>query len=73
MVHNFSSLLSDAWTAAMTARNIMSRFHTTGVYPLDRSAGILPTVDRERDRLDKISGLAYIPLYTPSTEGPATF
>ena len=61
--HNFSSLFSQAWIKAMTPKNIMSGFKTTGVYPPDRNALVLPT---DPENLASKSGLSYIPLFTPA-------
>ena len=39
----FSQLLNSAWHDSMTSKkNIIAGFHTTGVYPTDRYAIILP-------------------------------
>ena len=61
--HNFSSLFSEAWMQAMTPRNIVSGFCTTGVYPIRRNALALP--NEEQTSLCQKTGIAYIPLYTP--------
>lgn len=62
--HNFSSLFSEAWVQALTPRNIISGFRTTGVYPPDRKAIKLPS--EEMPNLAQQTGIAYIPLYTPA-------
>ena len=61
---NFSALFSEAWVQALTPKNILSGFHTTGVYPPDRSAIKLPG-EKTLDLAQK-TGIAYIPLYTPA-------
>ncbi len=61
---NFSSLFSEAWVRALTPRNILSGFRTTGVYPPDRNALQLPG-ETVLDLAQK-TGIAYIPLYTPA-------
>ena len=61
---NFSSLFSDAWVQALTPRNILAGFHTTGVYPPDRNAVKSPG-EQTLDLAQK-TGIAYIPLYTPA-------
>ena len=61
--YNFSALFSEAWVQAMTPRNIIAGFRTTGVYPPDRSAIKLP--GEEVPNLATKSKIAYIPLYTP--------
>ncbi len=48
--YNFSSLLSKAWIEAMTVKNILSGFETTGVYPVDRYAVQLPGESNTTDR-----------------------
>ena len=47
----------------MTPKNILSGFHTTGVYPPNRSAITLPV--EKVHNLASDTGIAYIPLYTP--------
>ena len=59
---NFSSLFSEAWVQALTPRNIMSGFRTTGVYPPDRNA--IKTPSEVMPCLAQKTGIAYIPLYT---------
>ena len=61
---NFSPLFSEAWVQALTPRNIISGFRTTGVYPPDRTAIRLPCV--QMPNLAQKTGIAYIPLYTPA-------
>ena len=68
--YDFVSLFSKAWSSAMTLKNIVASFRVTGVYPFDRSAIKLPEEEVYKDfrpeNLCKKSGLAYIPLYSPS-------
>ena len=61
--HNFSVVFSEAWILAVTPKNIMSGFQTTGVWPPNRNAIILPT---DPSNLAAKSGVAYIPLFTPA-------
>ena len=61
---NFSPLFSEAWVRALTPRNIISGFRTTGVYPPDRTAIRLPC--EQMPNLAQKTGIAYIPLYTPA-------
>ena len=61
---NFSCLFSEAWVQALTPKNILSRFHTTGVYPPDRNA-IKLQGEKTLDLAQK-PGIAYILLYTPA-------
>ena len=60
----FSQLFSSAWIEAMTIRNIVSGFRTTGIYPLNRDAILLP--GEPKKSLSEKTGLSFIPLYTPS-------
>lgn len=62
--HNFSVVFSEAWVSALTQKNIVSGFRTTGIYPPNRNAITLP-ID-ESENLATQSGVAYIPLYTPA-------
>ena len=62
--HNFSLVFSEAWVRALTPKNIVSGFRTTGVYPPDRNAISLPS--DQKQNLAAQSGVAYIPLYTPA-------
>ena len=55
---------SEAWVQALTPRNIMSGFHTTGVYPPDRTAIKLPC--KQMPNFAQKTGIAYIPLYSPA-------
>lgn len=61
---NFSSIFSEAWMQAMTPKNILSGFHVTGIYPPNRNAIILP--EECAPGLAQETGIAYIPLYTPT-------
>ena len=49
----------------MTIGNIIGRIKTTGVFPLNQEAVHLPQTNMEQ--LDKLSGISFIPLYTPSS------
>ena len=65
----FMSIFSQAWYRAMTIPNIMSAFHTTGVYPLNRHAvEVNESLPRAFDpaALSQRTGLAFIPLYSPA-------
>ena len=54
---------------SMTPKNITAGFRTTGVYPINRDALLLP--EETSDKSDNLA-LAYIPLYTPAkTHGKA--
>ena len=65
VVTKFSSskLFKEAWTQALTVRNILARFHCTGIYPLD--SGVLPVKAEESTSLAKRTGVKFIPLYSP--------
>lgn len=67
--YDFSSLFSEAWIEAMTPKNIMAGFRTTGVYPVNRHACQLPGAERKVSLSEK-TGLSYIPLYTPAKSLP---
>ena len=60
--HNFFLVFSEAWVRALTPKNTVSGFRTTGVYPPDRNAISLPS--DQKQNLAAQSGVAYIPLYT---------
>ncbi len=69
--YDFSSLLSEAWSSAMTLKNVVSGFQTTGVCPFDRNVVIdkLPGETFTKFKPEELpvsSGLAYIPLYSPA-------
>lgn len=61
---NFSSIFSEVWIQTMTPKNILSGFHTTGIYPPDRNAITLPF--ESAPNLAQETDIAYIPLYTPA-------
>jgi hypothetical protein len=67
--YDFMPIFSKAWYLAMTIPNIMSAFHTTGVFPFNRNAikvtDILPHACESGSLSDK-TGLAFIPLYSPA-------
>ena len=64
--YDFMNLFSRAWCKAMNASNIMSAFRTTGVYPYNRQAALLPQKQVfNPSSLASSTGLAYIPLYSP--------
>ena len=60
----FSRLFAEAWFDAMTAKNIISGFRITGLFPVDRNAIVLP--GEKRKSLAQCTGLSYIPFLTPS-------
>ena len=62
---NFSALFSEVWVQALTPKNVISGFQTTGVYPPDRNAIKLPGEEVPNLSTTK-TGITYIPLYTPA-------
>ena len=62
--YDFVTLFSEAWSQAMTLKNITASYRVTGIYPYDKSAIKLP--DEKITPDEKIS-LAYIPLYSPGS------
>ena len=64
--YDFSELFAKAWFESMTAPNIIAGFRTCGVCPFDRNAMQLPKSVFEPESLMKDTGLAYIPLYSPT-------
>jgi len=67
--YDFSALFADAWSKAMTLKNIAAGFRITGIYPFNRDA--IPIPDKEFTEfqpqdLIKSTGLKFIPLYSPS-------
>ena len=62
----FSRLFHRAWVDAMTPKNIVGGFKTTGVHPLDRNAIVLPGEEKKKMTLSEKTGVPYIPLFTPS-------
>lgn len=70
--YDFSSLFSESWKRAMTPQNVISSFSVTGIYPFNRSK-VLDKIPRspthssfEPESLQKRTGLAYIPLFSPA-------
>ena len=61
---NFSPFFSEAWVQALTPRNVISGFCTTGAYPPDHTAIRLPC--EQMPNLAQKTGITYNPLYTPA-------
>lgn len=61
----FSELLKTAWLDAMTMKNIISAFRTTGVFPVNRDA-VVTKLPEQKLSLSEKTGVPFIPLYTPS-------
>lgn len=74
--YEFSELFSEVWYSAMSARNIVASFKTTGVCPFNRQALKVPGMEKEEftsfqpENLAERTGLKYIPLYSPSRSTP---
>ena len=67
--YDFCSLFSQAWINAMTMKNVMAGFRVCGVYPFNREALVLPEEEYTSFKLEalpQISGLKYIPMYSPA-------
>ncbi len=66
---DFNLLFSEAWSKAMTMRNVMAGFKTTGIYPFNRNAIKLPASEEyklfRRQEVPNENGIAYLPLYSP--------
>ena len=63
--YQFSRLFSQAWMRSMTISNITSGFKVTGIYPTDHQA-ILKLIPDSHSCIQEESGLAFIPLISPS-------
>ena len=61
---HFSSVFSEAWIQALTPKNIMAGFRTTGRFPFNRNAIELP--GDAVQNLSEITGIAFIPPYSPA-------
>jgi len=66
--YQFSQLFNKAWMQSMTISNITSGFKVTGIYPTDRQA-LLKLIPDSNFHVDEESGLAFIPLISPSVKG----
>ena len=67
--YDVCSLFSQAWINAMTMKNVMAGFRVWGVYPFNREALVLPEEEYtsfKPEALPQISGLKYIPMYSPA-------
>ena len=71
-VYKFSELFSITWKRSMTAQNIMAGFRSTGIYPFNRHAIVLPGENRLKKFgtptavLAKKKGIAYMPFFFPA-------
>ena len=74
--YDFSALFSKAWKKAMNQTNISAGFKITGVYPFSRKE-VLSACQQDGaskqdkfipESLSKRTGLAYIPLYSPTSK-----
>jgi hypothetical protein len=68
--YDFSKLFSEAWLKAMTVKNIIAGFKTTGICPFNRK---VITFHQQFQPLEvvKKSKLAYHPLYSPKIQTPS--
>ena len=69
--NTFSTVFATAWSRAMTIENITAGFRATGVYPFDRKAVRLPTVNSsptKKSFLSKRVSLAFVPMISPSVQ-----
>ena len=66
----FSQLFNAAWMNSMTISNIVSGFRVTGIYPIDREKLLEPLINPSQ--LTQDTGLAYIPLYSPTVRSKRT-
>ena len=70
--YQFSDLFRKAWLKGMSLQNIVAGFHTTGVFPFNRSIVSPPKDSRHHlDSLAKRTGLKFIPIYSPARHKPA--
>ena len=65
--YQFSQLFSKAWMQSMIISNITSGFKVTGIYPTDRQA-LLKLIPDSHSGIQEESGLAFIPLISPSVK-----
>ena len=68
-IYNFSELFSQAWYQAMIPRTVMSGFRATGVYPFNRRAISIPSVEESTGtptaKLAYQQGIKYLPFHSP--------
>jgi hypothetical protein len=62
---NFNVVFAEAWQNSMTAKNIFASFKTTGVYPFNRSAILLPGETTEDLQPSKHSLVKFLPMLSP--------
>lgn len=67
---DFSTLFADAWKEAMSQKNILAGFKTTGICPFNRAkiqtiAAEFASPGFKPESLPQRTGLAYIPFYSP--------
>ena len=67
----FIRLFAEAWFGAMTAKNIITGFRITGIFPVDRNAITLP--GEKRKSLAERTGLSYIPFMSPTKKTKVKF
>lgn len=70
--YEFMQVFNRAWYRAMTSLNLIADFRVTGVFPLNRRVIELcstsPVKSFRHEALSKKTGLAFIPLYSPSCQ-----
>ena len=67
--YDFSSLFAHAWVNAMSMKNVMSGFRVCGICPFNREVLTKPEEQYSSfkpEALPQLSGLKYIPLYSPA-------
>ena len=69
--YQFSQLFNQACMKSMTISNITSGFKITGVYPTDRQA-LLKLIPDSYSVVQEESGLAFIPLISPSVKSKSS-
>ena len=68
--YDFSKLLSDAWNQAMTLKNIISGFKTTGICPYNRNA-VIPEEKVSKFQPAASTGIKFIPILSATIESPS--
>ena len=69
--YQFSQLFNQAWMKSMTISNIKSGFKVTGIYPTDHQA-LLKLIPDSYSVVQEESGLAFIPLISPSVKSKSS-
>ena len=69
--YQFSQLFNKAWMRSMNISNIISGFKVTRIYPTDRQA-LLKLIPDSYSDMQEESGLAFIPLISPSVKSKSS-